>query len=230
MDSKRTGAVACIISKGRVCRSCGSSRIHATSGSVLASWSDPKTPGAPCCRRRPASPFCTHRARRAASHSAANDGLRPASSWAPSQGSANEAESAIGRCTALRSPERRTAELCLELRIRGRALENFNGNLQKELFDPHRFYDVAEMKRRLATHLHWFNHRRTHHALGGLLVPADRYYGRVQEVLARIEAGAGAEIGDALELRDRDLDLFRVTSRGGKTEVWLMGQRLLGSP
>ncbi len=86
------------------------------------------------------------------------------------------------------------------------------------------------MKRRLATHLHWFNHRRTHHALGGLLVPADRYYGRVQEVLARIEAGAGAEIGDALELRDRDLDLFRVTSRGGKTEVWLMGQRLLGSP
>ena len=109
-------------------------------------------------------------------------------------------------------------------------LENFNGNLQKELFDAHRFYDVGEMKRRLATHLHWFNHRRTHHALGGLLVPADRYYGRVQEVLARIEAGAGAEIGDALELRDRDLDLFRVTSRGGKTEVWLMGQRLLGSP
>jgi len=107
-------------------------------------------------------------------------------------------------------------------------VENFNGNIQKELFDAHRFYDVGEMKRRLATHLHWFNHRRTHHALGGLLVPADRYYGRVAEVLARIEAGAGGEIGDGLELRGRDLDLFRVTSRGGKTEVWLMGQRLLG--
>ncbi len=59
-------------------------------------------------------------------------------------------------------------------------IEVFNANLQKELFDAHRFYDVAEMKRRLASHLYWYNHRRTHHALGGLLVPADRYYGRVQ--------------------------------------------------
>jgi transposase InsO family protein len=58
-------------------------------------------------------------------------------------------------------------------------VENFNGNLAKELFNVQHFYDVGEMKRRLAGHLHWFNHRRTHHALGGMLVPADRYYGRV---------------------------------------------------
>jgi putative transposase len=32
-------------------------------------------------------------------------------------------------------------------------LEVFNANLHKELFDQHRFYDVAEMKRRLASHL-----------------------------------------------------------------------------
>jgi putative transposase len=107
-------------------------------------------------------------------------------------------------------------------------LENFNASLQKELFDPHRFYDVAEMKRRLAAHLHWHNHRRTHHALGGLLVPADRYYGRTEEVLARIESGAAGDASDVLQLRDRMLELFKVTSRGGKTEVWLMGQQLLG--
>lgn len=107
-------------------------------------------------------------------------------------------------------------------------LEVFNGNLQKELFDVHRFYDVAEMKRRLDAHLHWYNHRRTHHALGGLLVPADRYYGRVQEVLARIEAGVAADASDALQLRDRMLELFKVVSIGGKSEVWLMGQRILG--
>ena len=106
-------------------------------------------------------------------------------------------------------------------------VEAFNGNLHKELFDVHRFYDLAEMKRRLQAHLHWYNHRRTHHALGGLLVPADRYYGRVQEVMARIEAGAGADASDMLQLRDRMLELFKVTSTGGKAEVWLMGQRLL---
>ena len=108
-------------------------------------------------------------------------------------------------------------------------IEVFNGNIQKELFDCHRFYDLSEMKRRLASHLYWYNHRRTHHALGGLLVPADRYYGRVEEVMARIEAGAGADIHtDLLDLRDRVLELFKVTSTDGRAEVWLMGQRLFG--
>ena len=92
------------------------------------------------------------------------------------------------------------------------AARDVTANLHKELFDAHRFYDVAEMRRRLETHLHWYNHARTHHALGGLLVPADRYYGRVAEVLARIEAGAGREIGDGIELRERCLELFKVTS------------------
>jgi transposase-like protein len=108
-------------------------------------------------------------------------------------------------------------------------VEVFNANLHKELFDAHRFYDVAEMRRRLEAHLHWYNHARTHHALGGLLVPADRYYGRVAEVLARIEAGTGREVGDGIELRERCLELFKVTSRGGVPEVWLLGQKLLGA-
>ena len=105
-------------------------------------------------------------------------------------------------------------------------LEVFNANLAKELFDVHRFFDVAEMKRRLETHLHWYNHARTHHALGGLLVPADRYYGRAEEVLARIESGSLRE-GDELNLRERCLELFKVVSRGGVPEVWLLGQPLM---
>jgi transposase InsO family protein len=106
-------------------------------------------------------------------------------------------------------------------------LEAFNGNLHTELFDVHRFYDVAEMRRRLSAHLHWYNMARTHHSLGGLLVPADRYYGRSEEVLARIEAGAGREGLDSLQLRERSLELFKVVSQGGRTEVWLMGRKLL---
>jgi putative transposase len=106
-------------------------------------------------------------------------------------------------------------------------VENFNGNLHKELFDRYRFCDVTEMRRRLAAHLHWFNHARTHHALGGLLVPADRYHGRADEVIARIESGIGREPGEDLDLRDRCLELFKVVSREGATEVWLMGRRLL---
>jgi transposase InsO family protein len=109
-------------------------------------------------------------------------------------------------------------------------VESFNGNLHKELFDAHRFADVAEMRRRLATHLDFYNTRRTHHSLGGLLVPADRYFGRAEAVLARIAAGAGRELGDGIELHERCLELFKVQSRGGVPEVWLLGQKLLGPP
>lgn len=109
-------------------------------------------------------------------------------------------------------------------------VEVFNANLHKELFEAQRFYDVSEMKRRLTAHLHWYNHARTHHALGGLLVPADRYFGRAEEVLARIEAGVPRDASDALELRERCLELFKVASRNGVPEIWLMGQKLLPAP
>ena len=46
-----------------------------------------------------------------------------------------------------------------------------------------------------------------------------------QARLARIEAG-GQRDGDELELRDRCLELFKVVSKNGTPEVWLLGQRL----
>jgi len=103
-------------------------------------------------------------------------------------------------------------------------IEVFNGNLHKELLDRVVFQDVGDLRRRLSPHFHWYNHHRTHHALGGLLVPADRFYGRVEEVLARIEGGTGAP--ESLDLGSRMLDLFRVVSHRGKPEIWLMGQKV----
>ena len=88
--------------------------------------------------------------------------------------------------------------------------------------------DLRDLRRRLGPHFHWYNHHRTHHGLGGLLVPADRFYGRVEEVLARIECGQGAP--DALDLATRTLDLFRVTSSHGRSEVWLMGRKVFEGP
>ena len=38
----------------------------------------------------------------------------------------------------------------------------------KELFDAHPFVDVGEMQRRLATHLHWYNQRRTNDTVASL--------------------------------------------------------------
>lgn len=130
----------------------------------------------------------------------------------------------ISRFTALLA-ELGIDQIVAEKKEHNGKVESFNGNLHKELLDQQRFYDLGQMQRRLASHLRWYNHARTHHALGGLLVPADRYYGRADEVLARIEAGAGPD-ADPLAMRERRLSLFSVTSRDGELEVSLMGQRL----
>lgn len=107
--------------------------------------------------------------------------------------------------------------------------EVFNANLHKEFWDVQRFVDVASMRQRLASHLDFYNHQRTHQSLGGLLVPADRYFGRSAEVLARIEQGGLIDKKDPLDLLCRVFDLFRVTSHGGRPEVWLMGTKILGA-
>jgi transposase InsO family protein len=110
-------------------------------------------------------------------------------------------------------------------------VERLNATLHKELFDARKFDTVSEMRRGLAEYLHWYNHQRTHQALaGGLLVPADRYYGRHQEVLARLQAGLAQDDSDPLGLRGRDTALFQVVNKDGALEVWLLGQRLMSLP
>ncbi len=110
-------------------------------------------------------------------------------------------------------------------------IEVLNANVQKELFNQERFFDLGEAFARLRAWVSFYNFRRTHHALGGLLVPADRYFGRAEEVLAHIEAGRSAEgLGEPVAMAERSLDLLRVTSRAGKIELCLMGERLWPQP
>lgn len=110
-------------------------------------------------------------------------------------------------------------------------LEVLNANIQKELFNQETFFDLGEAQRRFAAWVQFYNFRRTHHALGGLLVPADRYFGRADEVLARLEAGQTADgVGEPVMPAERHLDLFRVTSHRGQLEITLLGQRLLLTP
>jgi putative transposase len=107
-------------------------------------------------------------------------------------------------------------------------LEVLNANIQKELFNQETFFDLGEAQRRLQAWIQFYNFRRTHHALGGLLVPADRYFGRADEVLAHVEAGHSAEgIGEPIAPGERNLDLFRITSHRGQVELYLLGQRIV---
>jgi transposase InsO family protein len=105
--------------------------------------------------------------------------------------------------------------------------EVLNANVSKELFNQETFFDLGEAGRRLAVWIRFYNFRRTHHALGGLLVPADRYFGRADEVLAKIESGGNSDgVDEPAPIGERQLDIFRVTSHRGQVELHLLGHRI----
>lgn len=103
-------------------------------------------------------------------------------------------------------------------------LESLNANVRKELLSRVEFADLGDAAKQIAGWVRGYNLERVHEGLGGLLVPADRYFGRTDEVLAQIEGGDPVVVGPPVE--GRTLELFRVVSRGGRPELWLLGERL----
>lgn len=142
-------------------------------------------------------------------------------------GSAFHAWRGVGRFTDLLTELEIDQIIAKNVETNGK-LEVLNANVQKELFDPEKFFDLGETQRRFLAWVNFYNFRRTHHALGGLLVPADRYFGRAEEVLACIEAGKSPDgVGEPAPVSDRQLDLFRISSCRGRVELHLLGHRIL---
>jgi len=104
-------------------------------------------------------------------------------------------------------------------------LEALNANVRKELTGRVEFADLEDARQKVAAWVRSYNLERVHEGLGGLLVPADRYFGRADEVLAQLEHGEPVAAPGA-SLETRGLELFRVLSRGGRPELWLLGERV----
>lgn len=107
-------------------------------------------------------------------------------------------------------------------------VEALNSTVRKELLTRVEFADLADARAKISAWIHGYNFRRTHTSLGGLLVPADRFHGLVEEALQRIEQGHGADTLEILGTGSRAVDLFRVSSAGGQPSVWLLGRKILG--
>lgn len=71
---------------------------------------------------------------------------------------------------------------------------------------------------------------RTHQGIGGVLVPADRFFGRADQVLARVAAMGGGRktpanpVPGGLEPSDdRPVTLLQLRLVGEEIEAWLFG-------
>ena len=143
------------------------------------------------------------------------------------RGSAFHAWRGLSRFEALLEEYEVNYYLAKEAAVNGK-VEALNASFQKECVEPYEFLDLSDAARQIGRWVEHYNHQRTHHGLGGLLVPADRFYGIAEQSLRRIEQGLGATTAELSSPDSRALELFRVLSRGGKPEIWLMGEKILG--
>jgi putative transposase len=107
-------------------------------------------------------------------------------------------------------------------------IEALNATVQRELIRKIEFVDLTDAARHIAQWVHYYNFERTHHALGGILVPADRFLGCVEEMMARIHAGEGTSPLELLAGAQRVLELFKIVSSGGTPEIYLVGKKIFG--
>ncbi len=110
-------------------------------------------------------------------------------------------------------------------------VESVNRSIQKELIDRVEFRNFLDAKSQIAGWVDGHNHHRTHQGLGGVLVPADRFFGRADQVLARIEANSNGTrprdpVPPELETDDteRAISLFQLRFTAGIIELWLFGR------
>jgi transposase InsO family protein len=107
-------------------------------------------------------------------------------------------------------------------------VEALNATVQRELIRKIEFVDLADAAHQIDQWVRYYNCERTHHALGGILVPADRFFGCVEEMMARLHAGQAGSPLDLLATTDRLLELFKIISRGGAPEIYLLGKKIFG--
>ena len=143
------------------------------------------------------------------------------------RGSAFHAWRGLSRFEALLEEYEVNYYLAKEAAVNGK-VEALNASFQKECVQPYEFMDLSDAARAIGRWVEHYNHQRTHHGLGGLLVPADRFYGIAEQSLRRIEQGLGGTSAELTSPDSRALELFRVLARGGKPEIWLMGEKILG--
>lgn len=106
-------------------------------------------------------------------------------------------------------------------------VEALHRTLEKELIGIKRFDSFVHARRELAVYFEHYNFERTHMGIGGV-TPADRYFGRVDKVLADLERAAPAIDRDAYASRlpgERAV-VLQLVLIDGKLELFFAGKRI----
>jgi len=113
-------------------------------------------------------------------------------------------------------------------------IEALNKRIQNELVQKKHFKRLSELEDGIREWIYGYNHLRTHQGLkdpelGSVLVPADRYFGREEEVLAKVRGKLqGKEVSSfdyTKEIENLDpFEIVKVVENKGSLEVWFCGK------
>jgi transposase InsO family protein len=112
-------------------------------------------------------------------------------------------------------------------------LESFHRNLQAEVLDVEEFASLKEAEEKIRSWIVTYNFFRTHMGIGGLL-PADRFFGMVEEAQRALEkgiekAGPGLSWLRGIVSEDgpacRPAVILQLVLRDGKLEIVVLGRR-----
>jgi len=101
-------------------------------------------------------------------------------------------------------------------------MERFWGTLFRECVESAVFLDLDDARRRIGLFIDWYNFRRTHSGIGGL-VPADRFFGAAEEVKKTMQARVSA---NALEIARHGIPKppFYITGHSGSRSFSVHGE------
>ncbi len=122
----------------------------------------------------------------------------------------------------------------------GGKVESLIGTIRRELWDTEEFATRAQAEARIGSWITEYNHQRAHMGIDGL-TPADRYFGRGDQVLAAINAAsrqrqgaiaqrlaAGAPVEEVLGLqRGAPMEVLRLVLADGQLELRFLGARVV---
>ena len=116
-------------------------------------------------------------------------------------------------------------------------VEALNKRVQNEFLSKNHFPSQSRLEESLGKWLYDYNFSRTHQGirdpeLGNVLTPADRYFGRVDEVLAKVRARLSGEKVDSLDYTTEiekftPFEILKVIENTGNLEIWFAGRRYL---
>lgn len=100
-------------------------------------------------------------------------------------------------------------------------VEALNKRIKSELFDHHHFNSLEQAFSGLTEWVEHYNTKRPHQGIGGFLVPAERFHGRSEEVLAQLAEQCDVTLGNTgIERSIVNL----VLGINGKITLYVLGQ------